>query len=174
MLRSITCVFLLLFSASFVVVGQKHCECIVDTTRILLNTDLNYFIFGLQNETFRALSKKEDIPKFVLDQLDCLTRGFSLANPDQNFRCCCTSSQKLPKRKLLYLAESRDMLVMTYLTGGIAVQTHLLMIKFTQQRINKLWAGFGDENLRSPKEIANYIEKNRNKNWGLNTNIVFL
>ncbi len=173
MIRSGGCTLVLVFVTIFSVVGQKNCNCVVDTNRILLNLDLDYFLSGLKSD-IHSTPQKDSIPKFIMDQLDCLTHGFSLANSNQDYQCCCTSSRDLPKRKLLYLAESKDMFVMTYLTGGIGVETHLLLIKFSAGRIEKLWTGFGDHNLRSPKMIASFIKKYRYKEWGLHTNMVAL
>lgn len=174
MLRSGGFVLIFLFFVTIRGHGQEHCNCVVDTNRILLNTDLDYFLFKLKSETFTAFKQTEYVPKFVMDQLDCVAHGFSLANPNQDYRCCCTSPKKLPKRKLLYLARSSDILVMTYLTGGIAVETHLLMIEFSGGKIEKLWTGFGAGNLKSPQGIASFIKRERNQAFGLNTNIVTL
>ena len=174
MLRTGGFILFFLFATGFTVVGQKHCNYMVDTNRILSNSDLDEFLSGLKHGTFITFSQKKNIPKFIMDQLDCLTGSFSLANPDQEYQCCCTSSTKLPKRKLIYVAVSNDMFVMTYLTGGIGVETHLLLIKFSGQKIEKLWTGFGDDNSKSPGEIFTFIKKHRYKEWGLNTNVVIL
>ncbi len=174
MLRTGGFALFFLFAITFSVAGQKHCSCMVDTNRILLNSDLDEFLSGLKHGTFITYSQKKDIPKFIMDQLDCLTGSFSLANPGQEYRCCCTSSTKLPKRKLLYFAVSRDMFVMTYLTGGIGVESHLLLIKFSGQKIEKLWTGLGDGNLKSPGGIFTFIKSRRYKEWGLNTNMITL
>lgn len=164
----------LILTSVLSVVGQKNCNCVVDTERILLNVDLDHFLYGLSNQVFRGSAHKDNIPKFILDQLDCLTKGFSLANPNQDYQCCCTSPQNLPKRKLLYLAKGKDIFVMTYLTGGYGVETHLLLIEFSGEKIKRLWTGFVDRDLRSPGKIASYIRGHRCKEWGLNTNIVGL
>ena len=174
MIRHISFLISLFLIISHAAIGQKQRNCIIDTNRILLNLDLDSFIHKLNEEPFTVFNGKENIPKFVMNRLNCLTGGFSLANPEQEYQCCCTSSQKLPRRKLLYLAKSRNTLVMTYLTGGYGVSVRLLLIQFSGQRIERIWSGFAFTELKSNNEIISYIKENRHKKWGLNTNGVYL
>jgi|SRR5579859_3070104 len=174
MLRAGIYTLILVLASTLSGIGQKNCNCVVDTERILLNVDLDHFLSSLKNEAFTGSVQKNKIPKFIIDQLDCLTQGFSLANPNQDYQCCCTSPHNLPKRKLLYLAKSKNIFVMTYLTGGIGVETHLLLIEYSGEKIERLWSGFIDLDLKSPDKIASYIRGHRYKEWGLNTNIVGL
>jgi hypothetical protein len=62
---------------------------------------------------------------------------------------------------------------MTYFTGGWGVSTHLLLIQFDKDKILDLWAGHCSENLNSNQDIIKYLNENRNKEWGLNSNIVY-
>jgi hypothetical protein len=62
---------------------------------------------------------------------------------------------------------------MTYLIGGIGVSTHLVFIQFDNEKIIDIWAGLGSEGLKSNKDIEKFIKELRNKEWGLNTNIVY-
>ena len=162
-----------LLTLPFCVTAQKSCDFKIDTSKILLNENLDKFISKLQTEKFTVYNNKNEIPKSVKKSLDCLTKKFSIANPNQEYACCCTSSAKLPRRKLLFLSKSEDILVMTYLTGGFGVSTHLVFIQFDNDKIIDLWAGHGSESLKSNKEIEQFIKELRNKEWGLNTNIVY-
>jgi hypothetical protein len=154
--------------------AQRSCNFKIDTSKILLNENLDKFLSKLQTDRFTTLNDKNAIPKNVKKELDCLTKKFSIANPDQEYACCCTSSGKLPRRKLIFLSKSQDMLVLTYLTGGFGVSTHLLFIQFDNDKIIDLWTGFGSQSLKSNKDIENFIKERRNKEWGLHTNMVYL
>ena len=165
---------ILLFTIGYTAVAQKQCNYTIDTSRVLLNQDLDEFLVKLKNDRFVIYNRKENIPEFIRYQLDCLTGDFSIANPGLDYRCCCTSSSKLPARQLLYLAQSKDVLIMTYLTGGIAVSTHLLFIKVSDNKILNLWTGVSFPALKSKKDIIDYIKKHRYDKWGLNTNIIYL
>ena len=138
-----------------------------------MNENLDKFILKLQTESFTTFNNKNAIPKEIKDILDCLTKKFSIANPDQEYACCCTSSDKLPQRKLIYLSKSQNTLVMTYFTGGWGVMTHLLLIQFDQDKITDLWSGSCNENIKSNQDIIKYLNDNRNKHWGLNSNMVY-
>ena len=154
--------------------AQKQCDYQIDTSEILNNQNLSAFILNLQTDSFKISYSKKDIPRFINKQLDCLTNGFSIANPGHKYQCCCTSSMLLPERQLIFLGISEDIFVMTYLTGGIGVSTHLLLIKFENNRIIDLWTGHCNRNSSSIKEIVNYINKNKDKEWGLNSNIIIM
>jgi hypothetical protein len=163
----------ILLTFSFSSSAQK-CSYTIDTAKILSNKNLDKFISDLQTQKFITINDKKGIPVFIKKQLDCLTKKFSIANPDQEYACCCTSSQKLPSRKLIYLAISGNTLVMSYLTGGFAESTHLLLIQFDNDKILDLWTGHCSENIKSNQGIAKYLTENKNKEWGLNTNLIYL
>ena len=165
----------LLLTTAFSAAGQKkQCAFTIDTLGILSNSNLDYFVSKLNTDSFVTLKSKKAIPAFIMDQLNCLTRKFSLANPNEDYQCCCTSSESLPMRKLLYLAVSKDVFVATYLTGGVGVTVHILFIKFSGKNIEDIWTGFSFDDLKSKAAILGYIKKNRHKHWGLNTNMVYL
>ncbi len=154
--------------------GQKSNSFIIDTAKILANENLDSFVQSLRTDTFENFENKDAIPKFIKRQLSKLTNGFSIANPDKPYRCCCTSLGRLPKRQLNFLATSKDVLVMTYKTGGIGVSTHLLLIRFDNNKIIDLWSGYCGVDIKNVSDIVSYIDETRKNNWKLNTNIVIL
>ena len=135
--------------------------------KIWISLFLNYKL-----KTSRLITIKKQFQN-VKETLDCLTKKFSIANPNQEYACCCTSSDKLPRRKLIFLSKSQDVLVMTYLTGGFATSTHLLFIQFHNEKIIDLWTGYCSDDLKSNKDIVKFIKQVRNKDV-LNTNLVYL
>ena len=79
--------------------GQNSCGIKVDTAKILHDGNLDNFLSDLLTENFQTFTDKNKIPGFIKQQLNCLTKDkFSLANPNEKYRCCCTSSGKLPGR----------------------------------------------------------------------------
>ena len=164
--------FLTLSNNSF---GQNNCGVTVDTIKILLDENLDTFLSDLQSESFQTYTDKKKLPAFIKQQLECLTKDkFSLANPNEDYRCCCTSSEKLPRRKLLFFSTSRDIFLITYLTGGVGVSTTILMLKFQGDKIIDLWAGYGFPNFKSKDEVIRHIKKNRYKELGIHGNFVSL
>jgi hypothetical protein len=104
------------------VFGQKSNSFKIDSARIYLDENLNGFLTDLKSSKFVESNEIGEIPVGIKRQLDSLAGGFSIANPNGDYRCCCTSSKKLPLRKLVYLSNSNHLLVMTYLTGGVGEQ----------------------------------------------------
>jgi hypothetical protein len=157
-----------------ITMGQKSNAFKIDTAKILANENLNGFVQSMQTDSFQIFETKDAIPRVVKKELNNLTKGFSIANPDKPYRCCCTSPGRLPKRQLNFLAKSNDILVMTYKTGGIGVSTHLLLVKFDKNKIVDLWTGYCWADIKTISDIVYYIDEMRKYNRELNTNIVIL
>jgi hypothetical protein len=104
-MKTLKLYFVLFFSIiTAISFGQNNCQFRIDSLSIWTNKKLDTFLNTLQIENFKSYSDKKQIPTFLKEELDCWTKGdFSLANPDEEYQCCCTSSKKLPKRKLQYL-----------------------------------------------------------------------
>ncbi|MFT3679930.1 MAG: hypothetical protein QM791_06635 [Ferruginibacter sp.] len=163
---------LLLFSTiSF---AQKSNRFIIDTAKILSNQNLDGFIQSLKKDTFQISPDKNAIPKHIKKQLDKLAKGFSIGNPNQDWQCCCTSSERLPERQMNFLARSKDVLVLTYKTGGFGVSTHLLLIRFDKDKILDLWSGYCWADVSKVSDIVSYIDEARKNNQELNTNMIIL
>jgi len=163
--------FVLLVLSSLSLVGQSTKVYEVDSISIYFNKNLDKFLSCINHDHFRTYANKNAIPPFIEDQLDCLTGGFSLANSKEQYRCCCTSPSTLPKRKLDFLSMSNDILVMTYLTGGIGVEEHILLIKFKGNRIVDVWYGLADYSLHSLRDIAKYLSRRRKNPQDLHVNL---
>jgi hypothetical protein len=171
-MKKIALIIYLLISLN--VMGQKNCIYKIDTTKILSNENLNSFLSVIQTYNFKISYNKKDIPSFIKKQLDCFTNKFSIANPDEEYQATDIDDEKLPDRKLLFLAVSKDILVMTYLKGGMGESTHILFIQFQDQKIIDLWTGYGSPELKSLQQIFDYIQYNKNKEEGLNMNRIYM
>jgi len=174
MIKTIKLIILGLLLFPIISVGQKSYSFTIDTAKILANENLDNFVQSLTTDTFQNFVDKDAIPKHVKKQLNKLTSGFSIANPNQAWQCCCTSPRRLPERQLNFLAKSKDVLVMTYKTGGIGVSTHLLLIRFDTDKIIDLWSGYCWADVSKVGDIVSYIAETRKSNRQLNTNIVIL
>lgn len=160
-------------STPFYAMGQNNCDFKIDTSVILKNKNLTKFIDKLQSDTFTTYYDVKEIPIGIKNNLDCLTKSFSITNPNKEYACCCTSSKELPERQLITMFKSHDLLVLFYLTGGAMVTTHIVLINFENDKILDLWAGHSWDNLKTTEETAKYLKENKKKKWGLNTNILY-
>jgi hypothetical protein len=162
--------FLTLTFKSF---GQNACGISVDTTKILMDVNLDAFVSSLRTGNLQTFKDIRKLPSFIKQQLDCLTKdNFSIANPNEEYRCCCTSSQKLPKRKLLFFSTSNDMLLITYLTGGVGTSTTILLLKFKDKKVVDVWTGYGFPEFKTKEEVIEHIEAKKKKEFGLHTGYI--
>ena len=154
--------------------AQKNCQYQIDENKILENRNLDFFLTKIKNDKFATINNIKAIPTKVKHELDCITGKFSIANPNQKYQVGCIRERGVPNRQLIFLAKSADVLIMSYATGGIGSSTHFLFIKYNSQGIIDLWTGIGMGIIKhkSLEEITKYIALRRNKEWGLNTNIV--
>lgn len=164
--------FLLFLSFSNYSFAQNTCGITVDTMKIYLDENLDSFVSDLQTQKFKTSKEKSQIPGSIRHYLNCLTSdSFSIANPNEEYRCCCTSSQKLPKRKLLFFSESKGMFLVTYLTGGMGVSTKILMFKLQDDKVIDLWTGYSFLEFKSKDQVVKYIKKKRKDKFGLHGGI---
>ncbi len=167
--------FLMLFfllTHSYHSYGQNNCGIIVDTTKIFLDENLDYFVSGLQTQLFKTSTKKRLIPTSIKQMLNCLTKdNFSIANPDEEYSCCCTSTPKLPKRKLLFFSKSKEIFLITYLTGGVGVSTRILMLQLQDDKIIDIWTGYGFPEFKSIKEVIKHIKNKKKIEFALHSNL---
>ena len=149
-----TVIFVVLFSSQvFTLLGQNNCIFKIDTLNIQTNQNLDNFLYKLRFDPFEYSTKKNNMPLFIKEALNCLTNDtFSLANPNEDFRCCCTSSQSLPKRQLIFSAKSKNVFALVYLTGGILEQTHILLINYFDNVISDMWLSIASKPLKNLKE----------------------
>ncbi len=168
----------LAFTTSIKVFGQRKCAFQIDTAKILSNRNLDKLLLEFQSGTFKTTNNKNDIPRFIKRQLNCLTHGFLIANPGKPYEATDVFTgnifNKLPSRQLVFLAKSDNMLVMTYLKGGRGLSRHLLFIKFNGKKITDFWSGSCLNGMDTKEGIINNINYSRSKKWELNTNMVNL
>lgn len=154
--------------------AQRNCDYKIDTSKILSNENLDKFLLKFKIGNFKTFNNKNAIPKNVKKQLDCLARKFSIANPEQEYSCCCTSLARLPNRKLIFLSKSEDVLAMEYLKGGIGVSIHVVFIHFDIKGIVDLWIGRGSGNFETTKDIEGFITAYRKKGLEISKNSINL
>lgn len=123
-------------------IAQKKCTYKIDTSKVINNENLPGLIKAIEKATFTAYTDKANIPSIIKKELECLVRdGFTIANPDEKWTVGCVRSadEKLPERQLVTLGISKDLCVLQYNTGGVALRRNVLVIKFTKDKIVDLW-----------------------------------
>lgn len=174
MTKKIKLIALGLLIFPLITMGQKSNPLKIDTAKILANENLNGFYQSFHTANFQIFENTDAIPGVVKKGLHKLTKGFSIANPGKPYRCCCTSPGRLPIRQLNFLAKSKDILVMTYKTGGIAVSTHLLLVKFDKNKIIDLWTDYCWADIKKVSDIIYYIDEMIKNGKKHNSNIIVL
>ncbi len=158
----------ILASISF---GQKQFK--LDEQRILNNENLDYFISCLKSEKFEVLRGKDAIPLFIKRQLPWISDK-QIADKSKPFQATdVIIDTALPLRQLMFACKNDHLLVMTYKKGGIGVRYKTLFVRFSKNIVTDVWVGSTFcEHLNSTGMILECIAKNRNRKWGLNTNIL--
>lgn len=172
---------------------------LIDTNAILKNNNLQSLIDDLKKTDLTEKKTISEIPSFIKSFLYSLTDNFSIANPDEDWQVGCVvmgkeiqtkvydkktgdslvkisfdNSQQLPSRQLIYFGLGKDIALMTYYTGGIGKSEHILIIKFNNTSIVDFWCGNILTDVKNKSEILKYLKENKDKDWGINTNIIYL
>ena len=145
----------------------------IDTTTILSNKNLQPLIDLLEKSNLSEIKNVTALPSFIKTFLDNLTDSFSIANPVENWQVGCVIDKPLPSRQFVYLGIGDQVALMTYYTGGFGKLEHVLIFKFSNNKILDFWCGNTMTDLMNKKEIVNYLKDNKNKEWGLNTNMIY-
>ena len=170
-IQYILVIFITTFSS--ICFGQNECNYQIDTAKILANENLDSFLIKIKQEDFEVSHDKKDIPDFIKKALDCWTGGFSMANPKESYNATDVRDDSIPDRQLLFLAINKEIFLMSYLMGGTGEQGHILIVEFHDVQIMDVWTGVSSQNLHSKIQVLNYINAHRNKQWGLNTNVIY-
>jgi hypothetical protein len=176
-------------------------KILIDTSRILNNQNLQFFIDELSKQELYQKKTFQEIPSFIRTFLDSLTGNFSIANPGEIWRVGCTGPfevdsasttkkidkktgdtiyqvcfKEFPARQLNYFGLGNDVALMKYYSGGIAKIEHILIFKFNKETLVDFWSGTGNifKDNDTKSEILKCLQDNKNKDWGLNTNIMYL
>ena len=80
----------------------------------------------------------------------------------------------MARRQLIYLGVGSDIALMTYYSGGIGKIEHVLIFKFDSASITDFWCGTINLDKVYKQAIINYLKKNKDSVWGLNTNYIYL
>jgi hypothetical protein len=147
----------------------------IDTLVILTHQNLDPLLRDLEKTDLKTFRQVRDIPVFLINFLKVITKdSFSIANPNEDWQVGCNVTDGLPSRQLIYFGLAENIALLTYLTGGIGESEHILIIKFSSEKITDFWCGNIMANLTNKEEILKYIKENRDKKWGLGTNIIYL
>lgn len=115
----------------------------------------------------KIILKKKYIPETFFSYLSCeIEEEFTIADSSEEWRCCCMSPRELPATKLVFISISQDLVLLEYLSGGIGVFSHLIAFILKDNNIVEIWKGYGDNNLRSGKDVALYSKINQGQNSG--------
>lgn len=155
-------------------ISQDMDNYYIDSSVILNNKNLPELITELESEELITINDKNKIPKFILNFLKSTVDEFSIANPDEKWNARdIVIDKKIPRIKLIYFGEGKNMLLMTYNVGGIGKSTKILIFKFNKEKIEDFWSGTVLVDLKNKEEIIKYINQNINKEFGLNFNILY-
>jgi hypothetical protein len=176
---------------------------IIDTNAIVTNRNLQSLLEELENQDLFIIKTRLEIPVCIKSFLDSLTGTFLIANPGEQWQVGCSppieidySIKKMsidsktgdtilsyslkdttfPKRQLNYFGMGKEIALMKYYSGGIGKMEHILIFKFAENKVVDFWSGNGQifKDDATKEEIIHYLKDNKNKHWGLNTNMIYL
>jgi len=157
----------------------------IDTNAIIRNNNLEGLITDLEKADLTEIKTIAEIPSFIKTFLDGLTNGFSITNSGEDWQVGCTSlttvdengnviNEKKPKRQLIYFGLGQELALMTYYKGGFGKSEHIVIIKFDNTKIVDFWCGNILRDTNNKTKILKYLKATKDKEWGLNTNIIIL
>jgi hypothetical protein len=149
-------------------------KCSIDTASILYNQNLPSLIKELENTKLTIYKTTKGIPPVILNFLKCSHDGeFSIANPGENWQVTDVVTEKLPERQLVFIGVADSIALMAHFSGGMGKSEHILIFKFNDKEVTNFWCGMVLTSLSDKQQIVQFLRENMNKDWGLNTNIIY-
>lgn len=139
---------------------SQDCGFQVEEDESKLNIIFQKFTENLANEDLVITQDKNSIPKQVKTQLDCLTNGFDIANPNDEYQDGCSDEKEFPTRHLTFLAKSENYLLISYNTYNLGISSYNLWIKYDHDGIIDFWSNamLGELNSKHLNDTKSYIE----------------
>ena len=152
---------------------EESYKFIIKTSDILSNKNLPKLIEKLENSKLKEEDNLSQMPEIVSNFLDGLSENFKIANKNGQWNATDIILDKnLPKRKLLYLGNGKNISLLTYNKGGIGKSTQILIMEYDKEKMLDFWCGSVLVDLNNKDQIIKYLKENMTKKWGLNTNIL--
>ncbi|AII53692.1 hypothetical protein [Hymenobacter sp. APR13] len=148
-----------------------------DTAAILANQNLVALITKVQQDSLTEHKKASAIPPVIsafLHQNDSLSsEPFAMADYGQRYNATDVILEELPSRQLLYLGVGAQTVVLMYNLGGIGRSQRVLLFETNENRITDFWTGSVSESALDKDSILEELLREKDKHWGLNTNIIY-
>jgi hypothetical protein len=145
----------------------------INEKMVLENKNLPLFIKELDTSPVKVSYSSFGIPIFIKSFLTSLVEdNFTIADPGKPWNCCCNQNDSIPNRSLLCMGLGKHLFFLNYFTGGFGEIEHLTLIRFNSNTITDFWTGLLSGKPKTKKEIVKYLIDNKNKHWGLNTNMI--
>jgi hypothetical protein len=74
---------------------------------------------------------------------------------------------------LVYLGVGQEITLLAFNKGGIGMSERILIFHTENSCIKDFWCGGVMTELTDKTQIVNHLKKNKDKKWGLNTNIIY-
>jgi hypothetical protein len=160
----------------------------LDTGVLLNNDNLPRLLKKLKHSKSTEYSDVGKIPDVVQQFLEHISEGLEIANPGEDWQHGCvvpvefdedhpttmdtvltdsgiqilytfsTKPVNLPRRSLQHLSISDDLVLMTYLSGGMGVSDHLIIIEYNDSLVTDFWHCNTLSSLKTEEDIIRFLE----------------
>jgi hypothetical protein len=139
--------FLLLGLANLARSQEKVCPFPIDSVILLDSLSALPLLDSLKSQQeFETFDNVEDVPKFVMQTLACWRGEFEMVNRTRHRQILLFDLVLAPARhgaRLMYLAVSKNYLIMAYERGICYAMPHLVIFKLENTTIRNCWHGLG-------------------------------
>lgn len=147
----------------------------LDTAGILTNRQLGRWLAEAQQAPLVAHRSAQALPAAVRSFLERITgKAFTLANPGEKYQATdVVYEHGLPTRQLVYLGVGDSLVVLAYYLGGFGVSERILFFKMREQKVVDCWTGMVQGKADTKESIFRYLRENKDRKFGVNTNIIY-
>lgn len=145
---------------------------IIDTLAVLSNKNIDKLLVQIEQDSLIESQKTSDIPPVIQSFLN--QRGaFTIADYGQPFNATDNILEERPNRQLLYLGIGNQTVMMVYYLGGFGLSERVLLFEIKDNHITDFWTGHLSQDAFDKQQIIQVLRANKNKKWGVNTNVLY-
>ena len=147
----------------------------LDPATSLTNRQLGQWLDEAQQAPLVAHRSAQALPAGVRSFLERITgEAFTLANPGEKYQeTDVVYEHGLPTRQLVYLGVGDSLVVLTHYLGGYGVSERVMFFKMREQKVVDCWTGFVRGKADTKESILQYLRENKDRKFGVNTNILY-
>jgi hypothetical protein len=140
---------------------------VLDTLVLITSRNLQALLTEAEETELVSYTAAKAVPPVVQAFLEArggVTRPFIMADVGSPFEKTCTPlDEALPRKQLVYLGVSPDLVLLSYYSGGIGLAQHVVIFQLQGLHIRDVWNGYVQNDPKTKAELLKQVVVQHNE-----------